>query len=237
MDHFGDETVVAFLEYLYSETVKSAKTLALIQKSGEPKKYIFKRPFDEEKLTLELLSMAKMYHVEDLEMDCTEHLKATLTDDNVMKIWKEAKRNNYEGLCEMAIVYLVERPKGKTLQEVSGLNETFQDLPQPQKDFLNDLLNKLTERNAQLKENQSIKITVENSPRYGEWEKTFTVKHTEKVETFLKETLENKKPKPYGREWRLTLNPEATDISRVERHLTFLENSINIRSTCKSDFP
>merc|ERR1712029_1303087 len=202
MDHFGDETVVAFLEYLYSETVKSAKTLALIQKSGEPKKYIFKRPFDEEKLTLELLSMAKMYHVEDLEMDCTEHLKATLTDDNVMKIWKEAKRNNYEGLCEMAIVYLVERPKGKTLQEVSGLNETFQDLHQPQKDFLNDLLNKFTERNA-----------------------------------LLKETLENKKPKRYGREWCLTLNPEATDISRVERDLTFLENSINIRSTCKSDFP
>ena len=47
----------------------------------------------------------------------------------------------------------------------------------------------------------------------------------------MKETLENKKSTPYGREWCLTLNPEASDIGRVERDLTFLENSIDTDTT------
>jgi len=232
MDHFSGETVVSFLEYLYSETVKSEKTVAaLTRDSGDPNKYIYKRSFDEQKLTLELLRMAHMYHVEDLEMDCIYHLKATLTDDNVMTIWKEAQRHNIEDLCETTINHLVVRPKGKTLQEVSGFNETFQDLGKPQKDFLNHLLNKFTERIAQLKENQNIKISVKNAPVYVKWERNFSVKSSDKISTFLEEELEQAAYLPTGREFCLTLTSNDNVNGRIRRDLTFLENSIDTDTT------
>merc|ERR1719309_842392 len=103
-------------------------------------------------------------------MDCAQHLKETISDDNVMDIWMEAEKCKNEDLCARAIDHLVERPRGKTLQEVSGFNKAFQDHDKP----LKDLLKKLTEKNSHcleeifklkeeisvLKKESKIKITI-----------------------------------------------------------------------------
>merc|ERR1719474_1347280 len=97
---------------------------------------------------MELLSMAHMYHVRDLEMDCIQRVKETISDDNVMDVWMEGERCKMETLCSIAIEHLVERTSGKTLHDVPGFDEVFQDHDKP----LKDLLNKLTEKNSHLQE-------------------------------------------------------------------------------------
>ena len=67
MDHYNENTVVSFLQYLYSGT-KDAKTRDLIGALIGRGKYIYKRCFEEEKLTVELLRMAHFYKVDDLQV-------------------------------------------------------------------------------------------------------------------------------------------------------------------------
>ena len=76
-------------------------------------------------LILDLMSIAHMYEVKDLEMDCTEYLMKNIDDDKVMEIWMEAVKFNITALCEAAIKRLVVRPKGNPLREVPGFTETF----------------------------------------------------------------------------------------------------------------
>jgi len=233
MDGISEETVVSFLEYLYSESLKSEKTLALVRNSVAPNKYIYKRSFDEEKLTLELLSMAHFYRVEDMEMDCTEHLKETICDGNVMDIWMEADRCDIKELREMAIEHLVNRPSGQSLQDVHGFNDAFQDHDRP----LKDLLRKLIEKNSNLQEEiftlkglAAIKITVTNASRYGPWTEDFYVRPTDKISSLL-EKVRNKCSPATGRDYCLTLTSGNMFTGRVERDTTFLENSISRDTT------
>jgi len=234
MDHFSEGTVFNFLEYLYAESVKSVKTLALIRNSVAPNEYIYKRSFDEDKLTLELLNMAHFYHVEDLEMDCTEHLKKNMFDGNVMDIWMEAEKCHIKELCEMAIEHLVERPRGKTLQDVHGFNEAFRDHDKP----LKDLLKKLTEKNSNLQEEilelkgsipqslpEFLGITVTNASCYGPWTDEFLVRPDLKISVLLK-LIQYRCAPETGRVYCLTLTSGDNINGRVGRDTTFLENSI-----------
>ena len=235
VSQFSKETVISFLEYLYTETVTDAKTVALIRNSLNAKKYIYKRPFDEEKLTLELLSMAHMYQVKDLEMDCAQHLKETISDDNVMDIWMEAEKCKNEDLCARAIDHLVERPRGKTLQEVSGFNKAFQDHDKP----LKDLLKKLTEKNShcleeifKLKEEISIlkriRITVKTTGS-NPWNLVFHVNPDDIVSEVIAEA-ENIKQRPPlpGKVYNLskTASTPVPTNTRLKRNWTFLQNGI-----------
>jgi len=241
VDQFSKETVISFLEYLYTGTVLDAiaKTMALIRNSLNANKYMYKRPFDEEKLTLELLSMAHMYRVKDLEMDCAQHLKETISDDNVMYIWMEAEKCNNEDLCARAIDHLVERPRGKTLQEVSGFNKAFQDHDKP----LKDLLKKLTEKNSHcleenfklkeeisiLKKEAKIKITIKTIGP-DPWTLVFHVNPGDIVSNVIAEA-ENIKQIPCrpGRVCNLckTASTPVPRYLRLKRNWTFLENGIS----------
>jgi len=237
VSQFSKETVISFLEYLYTETVTDAKTVALIRNSLNANKYIYKRPFDEEKLNLELLSMAHMYQVKDLEMDCAQHLKETISDDNVMDIWMEAEKCKH--LCARAIDHLVERPRGKTLQEVSGFNNAFQDHDKP----LKDLLTKLTEKNSHcleeifklkeeisiLKKESKIKITIK-AKGPNPWNLVFYVNPDDIVSEVIAEAENIKQipPQP-GKVYNLSKtasNPTPTNM-RLNRDWTFLQNGIS----------
>jgi len=127
IEHSNEETLLSFLEYLYSEPLHSAKGLEQIKKKLDPNKYIFKRSFEEKKLTPELLCMAHMYRVKDLWMDCTGHLKASVCDNNVIDIWMAAEMCENQELSKVAFDHLVERPRGKTFEDVPGFNKAFPD--------------------------------------------------------------------------------------------------------------
>merc|ERR1712029_307828 len=222
MDNFREETVISFLEYLYSKSVP-------------------KRTFDRAKLTPELLRMAHMYRVDDLELKCTERLRATLCDENVMDIWMEAERCKNEALCSTAIKHLCERPRGKTLHEVSGFNEAFQGHDKP----LKDLIKKLTENNSHLKEEivqlrekymqdvTPIKITVTRPPPHYEppWTDIFYVKQHDKISSLLDKVLIKLGP-PY----RATIHPHppieyaltksTSNLDRIGKDSTFSDNGI-----------
>merc|ERR1712029_5782 len=74
LEHFDQCTVTSFVEYLYAGVVNDPKTLEEIKSTVGPDGYIYKRSFQREKFTIDLLRMADMYHVEDLKSDCAEYL-------------------------------------------------------------------------------------------------------------------------------------------------------------------
>ena len=82
LEHFEDEAVIHFLEYLYAGVIKTPQILKEIRAGIGPNEYIYKRSFEREKLSIELLKMAHMYDVKDLEMDCEEYLKKNVCDVN-----------------------------------------------------------------------------------------------------------------------------------------------------------
>jgi len=90
MKYFDQATVISLLEYMYAGKINDPETIETIRTASGPNTYIFKRSFDQNKLTVELLKMAVVYQVEDLKSDCIEHLKKTMCDDNVMRILTES---------------------------------------------------------------------------------------------------------------------------------------------------
>ena len=158
LEHFEDKTVFSFIEYLYADKIKDQDIIDEVKCGALPNEYIFKRSFCREKLTIDLLKMAHMYQVEDLKMDCREYLHDNICDGNVMEIWMGAERLEYKGLSSTAIQHLVDRPKGKTLTNVPGFNEAFQDNVKP----LQDLMGALSIKGSSMKEDIS-NLIKENS--------------------------------------------------------------------------
>merc|ERR1712029_587979 len=206
----------------------------------DPNKYIFKRSFEEEKLTVELMSMAHMYRAKDLLMDCTQHLKASVCDDNVMEIWTAAERCENQELCEVAVDHLVKRPRGKTLQDVSGFNEAFKDHDKPMK----ALLTKLSDKNSQLQEENSnlqeeilqlrklcqgpFKVTVhyrEDADLGGPWTEVFYVRACDKITSLIDKAQNKRGPPEPGYFYGLT-KTASVGAEKVKTNRTFFENGI-----------
>jgi len=125
LDHFDDVTVFHFLEYIYArlEYISDAgqylykKKFKQVTEKLTITRYahhterahmynVYKKNFQKEKCTLDLYKMAHMYGTKDLLADCTEHLKATLTDENVMEVWKEASKYDNTVLREAVASHL-----------------------------------------------------------------------------------------------------------------------------------
>jgi len=146
---FDVATVTSFLEYIYAYRVEDKKLISLVRAADGPDKYFFRRPgFQQDKFTVDLMSMAHYYGVQDLLTDCAEYLKDKISDDNVMKIWTEADKFELKSLCATALEHLTERPIYKPLKDVPGFKDAFgaQDTP------LKELLSILTEKNSSLKD-------------------------------------------------------------------------------------
>jgi len=109
MTEFDHETVESFLDYIYQ--------LALDQD-------IYKRKFDQKRLTAELLRFSHMYDVRSLLKKCTEHLLRNVDDTNVVEIWTVSEAIGHRELREVALQYIGE--KKEKLLEVPGVEESFQ---------------------------------------------------------------------------------------------------------------
>jgi len=148
IENYEVETVISFLQYLYSDCVNDENVIDLIRGTVGPGEHVYKRTkFEKEKYTLELLSMAHFYHVEDLILDCTEYLKANISDNNVMDVWMKAEKCANNRLCQIALYHLVESENSAVLADVPGFTEAFASHDKP----LKDLLEKLSIKNIQLK--------------------------------------------------------------------------------------
>jgi len=140
----------------------------------------------EREIHWKLISIAHLYHVEDLILDCTQYLKlkVNITDENVMGSWMEAVNCANDSLCQTALDHFVEMPKGKVLWNVPGFTEVFASHDKPLKDFLE----KFSTMNYQLKESNlicvgNLGITVQNITTF--WSGVFLVKRTDTISKLL----------------------------------------------------
>ena len=150
VDHWEEKTVSSFLEYIYAEKLtmvvtKDKDTVELTRITLGSNDYIYKRSFDKTKLTLQLFEMAHMYRVKDLQMDCVEHIKANLSDDDVIEVWLTAEKCDCKSLSSAAIKYFVDIPR--PLMTVPGFADLFETHT-----HLKDLLNNMKEKNTHLKD-------------------------------------------------------------------------------------
>ena len=65
------------------------KTVTNVQ-VAEPGEFVSQRRFDEKKFTPELLKMAHLYQMLDLQSDCADYLEQTVSKDNAVEAWKAA---------------------------------------------------------------------------------------------------------------------------------------------------
>jgi len=233
MAHFEDTTVYSFIEYLYADRIKDPEILRQIRAGIGPDDYIYKRCFQAQKLTVNLLKTAHMYGVEDLKTDCTEHLKKNISDDNVMEIWMAAETMENTNLSSTAMKHLVESPQGKSLCDVPGFSEAYQSHEKPLRDLLGTfseeryrLKQEICKLKAEIKDmkHHIIKVTVIRKPprKAIEWTEEFYVTPTERISTVIQKL---QREPPLGGQWVLTrFDEDEAEGMRVWR--TFEEEGI-----------
>ena len=114
-----------------------------VQTSVGPSEYIYKRNFPREKFNLELFKIGHMYQVNDLLADCAHHLKSTITDENVMKLWVEGEKCDHDVLRSAVVDYFVRRTNETKLSDIPE----FDKVVKPQGKTLKELLKALNEEN------------------------------------------------------------------------------------------
>lgn len=237
VEHFEEDTVIAFLEYIYAP-VRDKQTIGLVRDVAGSDDYIYKRSFDLKKLTIDLLDMGHMYQVEDLQMDCAEHLKNNICDENVMDTWMAAEKCNLKSLSSKAIKHIANRPEDKKLMEVPGITEAFTN-----QDHLKDLVFELSEKCQTLtKENLRLKKEVEESKKAdiiliivksssswyshtGCWKDDIYVPVGITIETLLNEVKKKRQP-PLGMKMEL-----SDGLNILKKKSTLSENGITSGTT------
>merc|ERR1712029_189245 len=189
--NFDDETITSFLQYIYAARIDDEETVKTIRAQVGTDKHIFRRPgFQRTKYNIDLMRMAHHYEVKDLVTDCAEHLKDSICDENVMKVWTEAEKFEITALCSKSMEHLADRPVGKPLKEVPGFEEAFKDLDKPVKELLavmSDKISSLKDEYQHL-EDGKIKITIKSTNSNSNTkETTVYVKKNDKVSSFLQE--------------------------------------------------
>jgi len=211
IENYEVETVISFLQYLYSDCVNDENVIDLIRGTVGPGEHVYKRTkFEKEKYTLELLSMAHFYHVEDLILDCTEYLKANISDNNVMDVWMEAEKCANDSLYQIALDHLVERENSAVLADVPGFTEAFASHDKP----LKDLLEKLSIKYIQLKVPNvmgvgNLGITVKHIAT--DWSGVFLVKRTDTISKLLDMICSKKGSPPKGQKYTITFTFTTKD--------------------------
>jgi len=234
LEHFEEDAVINFIQYLYTGRVDDPETVEQLKAGAGPDQYIYKRNFDKRKFNIELLKMADMYQIEDLKLDCTEYLKKTINDDNVMEVWIGAHTLKNKTLTSWAVKHLVDRPKGKTLNEVPGFNETFQSSDHP----LMELVQVLADENLVLKgekdlkgklttgEDTKITITVIRKPegRALQWTLKYSVWTTNQLSKIIDDANKRKPSSSYS--WKSLSRLPSCDTALLDKNTTFEQNNI-----------
>ena len=136
------KTVEAFRDYLYADKAGNdiVERLKKLQKmeiklvpTGE---HIFKRQFDHQKYTPDLLTMAHMYQIEDLQTDCIEHLQCNMNKENAVGSWIASEKYDCVKLKTAALEFLIDHLKKADTADIQGFDETYHS-PELMKQLLN----------------------------------------------------------------------------------------------------
>merc|ERR1712029_406741 len=217
--------------YIYSESINHPKTIEQLRAALGPDEYIYKRGFDQEKFTMDLLRMADMYQVKDLKADCSEYLKRNITDENMIDVWLGAEALEDENLSSTAIEHLAERPRGTPYKDLPGFSEDFQssahkplrklvDILSDKNHRLKDEILNLKEKVTKLESSGTIKIEVK---RRGEWTEFVDIKPTETISTLIQE-VNNRRPGGWN---TLTKNTHTKKFEYLNSNATFLQETIS----------
>jgi len=131
---FKAETILHCLEYIYTDAREPADIKAL-KESAQPGEYIYNRRFNQDKFTPELLNMAHLYDLKDLQEDCIQYLKQNISGENAVGAWFSSKRCGNQSLRESAMTHLVEAQIRQPDSEVCG----FEDI-ENSKELLKELM-------------------------------------------------------------------------------------------------
>jgi len=131
---FEGDTVSAFLEYLYSPEV--SKGYIDLAKKYDPKlaKTMISRHFPVEKISLELLEMAHMYQIEDLQNDCRDYLMKNINHDNVIDVWMMARKIKSSALKEAALQHICRSYTQNPDDQIPGFEDIY-NTPELVKEF------------------------------------------------------------------------------------------------------
>jgi len=116
----GAQTVKNFINYTHAPKAGS-NIVEMARHAAPPGEHIFIRQFDKIGFTPDLLLMAHCYQVDDLQMDCVEHLSKNLTKESVVDAWIAARTIECSKLKKAALDFLAQRfNQGDTL-DIPGL--------------------------------------------------------------------------------------------------------------------
>ena len=113
-------TVKNFLKYINAKEAGN-DIVQRLRETAQPGEHIFKRQFDKDQYNSNLLKMAHLYQVEDLQNDCAEHLSKTLAKENVVHYWAIANTIDCTKLKTAAIDFIAQHVNQGDIDNFPGL--------------------------------------------------------------------------------------------------------------------
>ena len=95
-------TVASFLEWIYALRFNE-EVMKKLGASAEPGKFIPQKQFDVKKFSPDLLKMAHLYQMKDLQDDCEEYLQRNVTKENAVEAWTAAGVSGSQKLRDKAL--------------------------------------------------------------------------------------------------------------------------------------
>merc|ERR550517_1822201 len=103
--NFSLETVFTFLEYIYAG-------LRWNDHFNHYDHYYYKKDFDMDKITPELMKMCHTYQVDGLFQECSYQLSLKVSDNNVVSLWMDAEKCEAKRLKEVALRHIRRKKEG-----------------------------------------------------------------------------------------------------------------------------
>ena len=147
---FEPDTAESFLDFIYADL------------EDFPGQNLFKKKFEEERLTPDLLRMSHMYDVSMIQVNCVKHLKKSINDANVVDVWSAAETTGNESLKALALDHLGK--KGEKMVDIPRMKEAYAS-PQMMESLVTYMSARLT---------QSSRFSWMNSPGYTPTSPSYT---------------------------------------------------------------
>jgi len=109
---FEPDTVKSFLDYIYADLDRV------------PNQDLFKKKFDDKRLTSDLLRMSHLYEVTIIQEKCVEHLKKSIVDENVVDICFAAETTGSESLKKAALNHIGK--KREKILDIPRMDEVYE---------------------------------------------------------------------------------------------------------------
>jgi len=181
-------TVASFLEWIYA-AVFGKDVVKKLKQVAEPGEFVSQRRFNEKKFTPELLKMAHIYQMSDLQSDCADYLEQTVSKENAVEAWKAAGVSGSQKLREKALTIMARNHKEGV--EIPGLKDEAIGLEEMM-DWFVRYTTKKEEEGARGAEQFHVKV------KFNSYIMTFFVNPDEETLRSLREKIAQRIQRPAG---------------------------------------